>query len=126
MSIPDELRYTDDHEWARKDGDVVAVGITDYAQGELGDIVYLDLPAVGDKFTQNDAFGSIEAVKAASDLYLPLSGEIVEVNESLGDAPETINADPYGDGWMVKIKIESEEEYNGLMDAASYQSHIGQ
>lgn len=126
MSIPEELRYTDDHEWARKDGELVVVGITDYAQGELGDIVYLDLPAAGDKFSQKDAFGSIEAVKAASDLYLPLSGEIVEVNETLSDEPETINSDPYGKGWMVKIKIDSEDEYEKLMDAASYQSHIGQ
>ncbi len=126
MSIPEELKYTDDHEWARKEGELVVVGITDYAQGELGDIVYLDLPAAGDKFSQNDAFGSIEAVKAASDLYLPLSGEIVEVNETLSDAPETINSDPYGKGWMVKMKIESEKEYENLMDAASYQSHIGQ
>jgi len=126
MSIPNDLKYTEDHEWARKDGNLVVVGITDYAQGELGDIVYLDLPAAGDTFSQNDAFGSIEAVKAASDLYLPLSGEIVEVNGSLSDAPETINSDPYGEGWMVKIKIESDEEYNNLMDAAAYQNHIGQ
>jgi glycine cleavage system H protein len=104
MSIPQELKYTEEHEWARKDGDVVTVGITDYAQGELGDVVYLDLPAVGDHFDQNDVFGSIEAVK---------------------DTPETINTDPYGIGWMVKIKIEGEEEYNKLMDADAYNSHIG-
>lgn len=126
MNIPEELKYTEEHEWARKDGDLVVVGITDYAQGELGDIVYLDLPAPGDKFSQNDAFGSIEAVKAASDLYLPLGGEIVEVNDTLADAPETINADPYGEGWMVKIKIDSEDEFQTLMDAASYKNHIGQ
>jgi glycine cleavage system H protein len=126
MSIPKELKYTEEHEWARKDGELVVIGITDYAQGELGDIVYLDLPSIGDKFSQNDAFGSIEAVKAASDLYLPLSGEIVEVNDMLSQAPETINSDPYGEGWMVKIKIDSEEEYNRLMDAEAYQNHIGQ
>ena len=106
MNIPEELKYTEEHEWARLEGDHVVVGITDYAQGELGDVVYLDMPAIGDSFSQNDAFGSIEAVKAAPDLYIPLSGEVVEVNEALKDAPETINSDPYGEGWMAKIKID--------------------
>ena len=126
MNIPEDLRYTEDHEWARIAGDVVTVGITDYAQGELGDVVYLDLPSVGDQFQANDTFGSIEAVKAAADLYLPVSGEIVEVNQVLADAPETINSDPYGEGWMVKIKISDQGEFNGLMDPSAYQSHIGQ
>jgi glycine cleavage system H protein len=126
MNIPDELKYTEEHEWARMEGDHVVVGITDYAQGELGDVVYLDMPAVGDSFSQNDAFGSIEAVKAASDLYIPVSGEVVEVNEALNDAPETINSDPYGEGWMAKIKIDSKEEFDKLMDADSYKKHIGQ
>ena len=126
MNIPDDLKYTEEHEWVKREGDTVIIGITDYAQGELGDVVYLDLPAVGDNFPQNDPFGSIEAVKAAADLYMPLSGEIVEVNEALPDAPETINTDPYGKGWMVKIKIENEDEYTKLMDTAAYNAHIGQ
>ncbi|TFH02574.1 MAG: glycine cleavage system protein GcvH [Calditrichales bacterium] len=126
MNIPEDLRYTEDHEWARLAGDVVTVGITDYAQGELGDVVYLDLPSVGDQFKANDTFGSIEAVKAAADLYLPVTGEIVEVNQAVADTPETINSDPYGDGWMVKIKVSDPTEFNGLMDSRAYQSHIGQ
>ncbi|MEE9117172.1 MAG: glycine cleavage system protein GcvH [Calditrichia bacterium] len=125
MSIPEELKYSEDHEWIRKEGDVLVVGITDYAQGELGDVVYLDFPAVGDTFNQKDPFGSIEAVKAAADLYMPLTGKIVEVNDALPDTPETINKDPYGEGWMIKIKVESTEEYDSLMDATSYQEHIG-
>jgi glycine cleavage system H protein len=125
MSIPEELKYSEDHEWVRKEGDVLVVGITDYAQGELGDVVYLDLPAVGDTFNQKDPFGSIEAVKAAADLYMPLTGEIVEANNALPDTPETINKDPYGEGWMIKIKIESTEEYDSLMDATAYHEHIG-
>ena len=125
MSIPGELKYSDDHEWTRKEGDLIVVGITDYAQGELGDVVYLDLPAVGDIFSQKDAFGSIEAVKAAADLYMPIAGTIVEVNDALPDSPETINKDPYGEGWMVKIKVENLSEYDDLMDAAAYQDHIG-
>jgi glycine cleavage system H protein len=125
MSIPEELKYSEDHEWIRKEGDVLVVGITDYAQGELGDVVYLDFPAVGDTFNQKDPFGSIEAVKAAADLYMPLTGKIVEVNDALPDTPETINKDPYGEGWMIKIKVESTEEYDSLMDATAYQEHIG-
>jgi glycine cleavage system H protein len=125
MNIPKELKYTEEHEWARAEGDTVTVGITDYAQGELGDVVYVELPSVGDTFGQNDVFGSIEAVKAASDLYCPLSGEVVEVNENLGDSPETINKDPYGDGWMIKIKISASDELNALLDAEGYQAHIG-
>ena len=125
MSIPEELKYSEDHEWVRKEDDVLVVGITDYAQGELGDVVYLDLPAVGDSFEQKDAFGSIEAVKAAADLYMPISGEIVEVNDSLPDSPETINQDPYGEGWMIKIKMANAEDYDTLMDATGYEAHIG-
>ncbi len=125
MNIPEELKYSEDHEWIRKEGDVLVVGITDYAQGELGDVVYLDFPAVGDTFNQKDPFGSIEAVKAAADLYMPLTGKIVEVNDALPDTPETINKDPYGEGWMIKIKVESTEEYDSLMDATAYQEHIG-
>jgi glycine cleavage system H protein len=126
MNIPDELRYTEEHEWVRKEGDIMVVGITDYAQGELGDVVYVELPSAGDHFSQSDPFGSIEAVKAASDLYTPLSGEVVEVNDQLAEAPETINKDPYGDGWMIKIKADDENEFDGLLDAAAYQEHIGE
>jgi glycine cleavage system H protein len=125
MSIPEELKYSDDHEWTRKEGELVVIGITDYAQGELGDVVYLDLPTVGDVFSQKEAFGSIEAVKAAADLYMPIAGKIVKVNNALPDSPETINKDPYGEGWMVMIKIENSSEYDALMDAAAYQDHIG-
>ena len=126
MNFPKELKYTEEHEWARKDGAQVVVGITDYAQSELGDVVYLDLPSVGDHFKQNESFGSIEAVKAASDLYMPVSGEITEVNSILTDTPETINADPYGEGWMIKIKLDSDDELSALMDADGYQEHVGQ
>jgi glycine cleavage system H protein len=126
MNFPKELKYTEEHEWARKDGDQVVIGITDYAQSELGDVVYLDLPSVGNHFKQNESFGSIEAVKAASDLYMPVSGEITEVNAALADTPETINADPYGDGWMIKIKVDNEDELAGLMDADGYHEHVGQ
>ena len=125
MSIPGDLKYSEDHEWTRKDGDLLVVGITDYAQGELGDVVYLDLPSVGDTFDKKEPFGSIEAVKAAADLYMPVSGEVVEVNEILPDTPETINTDPYGDGWMIKIRIKNTNEYDTLMDASAYQEHIG-
>ena len=124
MSIPGDLKYSDDHEWTRKEKDLVVIGITDYAQGELGDVVYLELPAIGDTFSQKEPFGSIEAVKAAADLYMPITGEIVEVNDALPDAPETINKDPYGDGWMIKIKIENSSEYDALMDASAYEAHI--
>ncbi len=125
MNIPEELKYSEEHEWARLEGDTVTIGITDYAQGELGDVVYVELPSVGDSFSQNDVFGSIEAVKAASDLYCPLSGEIVEVNGNLGDDPETINKDPYGNGWMIKLKLNNTSELDKLMNAGAYQAHIG-
>ncbi len=126
MNIPKELRYTEEHEWAKAEGDIATIGITDYAQGELGDVVYVELPAVGDSFGQNDVFGSIEAVKAASDLYCPLSGKVVEVNGNLSDIPETINKDPYGDGWMIKLKLADASEMENLLDAAGYQAHIGE
>ena len=125
MSIPGDLKYSEDHEWTRKDGDLAVVGITDFAQSELGDVVYLDLPSVGDSFNKKEPFGSIEAVKAAADLYMPVTGEIVEINEDLPNTPELINKDPYGEGWMIKIKIGNTSEYDELMDAAAYQAHIG-
>ena len=126
MNIPKELKYTEEHEWAKMDGTTVTIGITDYAQGELGDVVYVELPAPGDTFSRNDVFGSIEAVKAASDLYCPVSGEVIEVNEELGENPETINKDPYGSGWMIKLKIENPEELEQLLDADGYQAHTGE
>ena len=124
MSVPAELKYTQDHEWIKIDGDTATVGITDYAQGELGDIVYVELPAVGETFSKGDAFGNVEAVKAVSDLYMPVSGEVVEVNAMLDDKPETINADPYGDGWMIKVKISDTSEIDELLDAEAYQELI--
>jgi len=120
MNIPAELKYTKDHEWAKIDDDIVTVGITDYAQGQLGDVVYVDLPEVGREVSQNDTFGSIEAVKAVADMYSPVSGEVVEVNQAISNAPEKINQDPYGEGWMVKIRISNPDELKTLMDAAAY------
>jgi len=125
MNIPENLKYTEEHEWAGKEGDVVLVGISDYAQGELGDMVYVELPSVGDHFEQNDVFGSVEAVKAAADLYCPLAGEILEVNGNLQDTPEIVNKDPYGKGWMIKLKLDNPADFENLMDAAAYKQHIG-
>ncbi|MBX7118321.1 MAG: glycine cleavage system protein GcvH [Gemmatimonadaceae bacterium] len=126
-SIPQDLLYTADHEYVKKTGDgaVVAVGITDYAQGELGDIVFLDLPAVGRKVGHHDVFGTVEAVKAVSELYSPLAGEVVEVNPRLEGEPALVNTDPYGDGWMIKLKVDP-AALGGLMDAAAYAKHLGQ
>jgi glycine cleavage system H protein len=126
--IPKDLLYTEDHEYAKttKDPKIVAVGITDYAQGELGDIVYLELPSVGTKFKKHDVFGSIEAVKAVSELFAPLSGEVVEVNTRLEKEPQLVNSAPYGDGWMVKLKLSDPTEQNALLNAEAYKAHIGQ
>ena len=124
MHIPEELKYTKDHEWARVDGDIVTIGITDYAQSELGDIVYVELPEVGLQTKQMESFGTIEAVKAVSDMYSPLSGEVVEINTKLADEPEIINKDPYGDGWFIKIKLSDTSELDGLLDKAKYEELI--
>ncbi len=124
MQIPEDLKYTKDHEWARIEGDVAIIGITDYAQSELGDIVYVELPEVGDSTTQGESFGTIEAVKAVSDLFAPLSGEIVEVNTALTDQPEIINKDPYGEGWIVKIKFSDASELEKLLTKAQYEELI--
>lgn len=121
---PEELQYSKDHEWIKVDGEEGAVGITFYAQEALGDIVFVELPSVGDHFDSGDAVGSIESVKAVSDVYSPLGGEVTEVNESLEDSPETINSDPYGEGWIFKVKIESESELDDLMDAEEYQEFL--
>lgn len=124
MNIPEELKYTKEHEWVRIDGDIATVGITDFAQSELGDIVFVELPEVGDETTINESFGTIEAVKAVSDMFAPLSGEVVEVNEALADAPETINKDPYGEGWIIKIKMSDKSELDQLLDKAQYEELI--
>src|SRR3954470_5522576 len=125
--IPKDLLYTEDHEYvkATKDAHVVYVGITDYAQGELGDIVYLELPSVGAKFGKHDVFGTIEAVKAVSELFSPLAGEVVEVNPRLDQEPALVNSDPYGAGWMIKLRVEDASAVQGLMSADAYTSHVG-
>ena len=125
--IPDDLHYTEDHEYLRQNPDgTYSVGITDYAQGELGDIVFVELPGAGDSFQQKDSFGTIEAVKAVSDLYAPVNGEVVEVNEALEDDPGVVNSDPYGDGWMIRIEVADEDQLDELLDAAAYAEHIGE
>lgn len=126
-SIPQDLLYTTDHEYVKKTADaaVVLIGITDYAQGELGDIVFLDLPTAGKKFGAHDVFGTVEAVKAVSELFSPLAGEIVEVNPKLEGEPALVNTDPYGDGWMIKMRIDP-SSLSGLLDAAGYAKHLGQ
>jgi glycine cleavage system H protein len=124
--IPEGLRYTEEHEYVRETNvdDEFLVGITDYAQGELGDVVFVELPAPGDSFARMDVFGTIEAVKAVSDLYSPLSGEIVAVNEALNEDPALVNSDPYGEGWMVRIRARDLSELDGLMGATEYADHI--
>ena len=126
MNIPTELRYTKDHEWVRFDGEIATVGITDYAQGELGDIVFVELPLESDSFTRGEVFGTIEAVKAVSDMYAPLSGEITAVNSALEEAPEAVNTSPYKDGWMIKIRISDPSEKVDLLSAEQYQAAIGE
>ena len=125
MNIPENLKYTKDHEWISVEGDIATVGITSFAQGELGDIVYVDIETVDETFDKDEVFGSVEAVKTVSDLFMPLSGEIIEFNEALEDAPEKVNSDPYGDGWMIKIKMSNNLETDNLLDAAAYKEIIG-
>jgi len=125
MSIPAELKYTKDHEWVRLDGDIATVGITHFAQGELGDIVYVEVETVDETLDKDEVFGTVEAVKTVSDLFLPLSGEIIEFNENLEDEPEVVNSDAYGEGWMIKIKMSNQDELAGLLDAEGYAALIG-
>ena len=121
MNIPAELRYTKEHEWIRVEGDVAYVGITDYAQSELGEIVFVDINTEGETVNQNEVFGSVEAVKTVSDLNMPVTGEVLEVNETINDQPELVNNDPYGEGWMIKIQVADPAELDTLLDAAAYQ-----
>lgn len=125
MNIPSELKYTKDHEWIKVEGDILTVGITDFAQGELGDIVYVEVETVDETFEADEVFGTVEAVKTVSDLFLPVSGEIIEFNETLEDEPEKVNSDPYGEGWMVKIKMSDKSQLDDLLDAEAYKAIIG-
>jgi glycine cleavage system H protein len=125
MNFPENLMYTKDHEWILVEGDTATIGITDFAQGELGDIVFVDIQSQGETIGQNEVFGTVEAVKTVSDLYMPVSGEILEVNASLENAPEQVNSDPYGSGWMVKVKITDSSQVAGLMSAADYAAMVG-
>ena len=125
MNIPSDLKYTKDHEWIRIDGDIATVGITDFAQGELGDIVYVEVETLDETLDRDEVFGTVEAVKTVSDLFLPLSGEIVEFNDSLEAEPEKVNSDAFGEGWMIKIKISNQDEINELLDDKAYKEILG-
>ncbi|MAJ31384.1 MAG: glycine cleavage system protein H [Flavobacteriaceae bacterium] len=125
MNIPENLKYTKDHEWIRAEGDTAIVGITDFAQGELGDIVYVEVETVDEDITKDEVFGTVEAVKTVSDLFMPLSGTVTEFNEKLDDEPELVNSDPYGEGWMVKVQLSDLEEITDLLDAEAYKTLIG-
>jgi glycine cleavage system H protein len=122
LNVPEELQYTKSHEWVRTEDDTVTIGITDHAQEELGDIVYIELPEQGATFEAGDSFGTVESVKAVSDLYTPVGGEVVEVNEALGDSPEKINEDPYGEGWILKVRVS--DEGGGLLSASEYEQFL--
>lgn len=125
MNIPAELKYTKDHEWIKIEGDTATVGITDFAQGELGDIVYVEVETLDETLDQEEVFGTVEAVKTVSDLFLPLAGEIIEFNEKLEDAPELVNTDPYGDGWMIKVKFSDASQIDSLLSADAYKELVG-
>ena len=124
MNTPSDIKYTKEHEWVSLDGETATIGITDYAQSQLGDIVFVEFPDINSEINQNETFGVIEAVKTVADLFAPVSGEIIEVNSSLEDSPNFINSDPYGSGWIIKIKINDSNEYNGLMSSDDYEEHI--
>jgi len=125
MNIPATLKYTKDHEWVKMEGNTAIIGITEFAQGELGDIFYIDIKTVGQELKQHEVFGTVEAVKTVSDLFMPLSGKVLEVNATLESDPSKVNADPYGDGWMVKVAVSDSKEFDNLLDAASYGALIG-
>ncbi|MCB0380719.1 MAG: glycine cleavage system protein GcvH [Flavobacteriales bacterium] len=125
MNVPADLKYTKDHEWVKVDGDIATIGITDFAQGELGDIVYVEVETEGDTLDQEATFGTVEAVKTVSDLFMPVSGEVIEFNKGLERNPETVNTDPYGAGWMIKVKMTNSSEASGLLSADQYKALIG-
>lgn len=124
MALPNDLKYSEDHEWVKVDGNTVTIGITDFAQGELGDVVFVELPEEGDDLTQGESFGSVESVKTVSELYAPLNGKIVEVNEELEDSPELVNESPYEEAWMVKVELEDTSQLDNLLDADGYKAVI--
>lgn len=124
MNLPEELKYTKDHEWVKVDGDIVTIGITDFAQGELGDIVYVDVDTLDETVEANEVFGSVEAVKTVSDLFMPVTGEVIEFNENLEDAPELVNEEPYEAGWMIKVKVSDLSQIDDLLDAEGYKNTI--
>jgi glycine cleavage system H protein len=126
MNFPSELKYTKDHEWIRVEGDTATIGITEFAQRELGDIVYIDINSVGKEVSKDDVFGTVEAVKTVSDLFMPVTGTITEVNKGLDSQPELVNSDPYGDGWMVKITVANTADIDGLLSAEAYQELVGE
>jgi len=123
-NIPEDLRYSKDHEWIRVEGDIATIGITDYAQHSLGDVVYVDMPRVGDKFGTHEAFGSVESVKAVSEIFTPVGGEVTDVNNAVNDTPESVNNDPYGSGWMVKVKMDNPGEADAMMSAVEYEEYL--
>ena len=125
MSVPADLKYTKDHEWVRLEGDIAVIGITDYAQGELGDIVFVDVDTLDEDLDQEETFGSIEAVKTVSDLFMPVSGEVIEFNEGISDESELVNSDPYGAGWIVKVRMRNADDFEGLLSVDAYKELIG-
>ncbi len=125
MNFPSDLKYTKEHEWVRVEGDVATIGITEFAQSELGDIVFIDINTVGESIGQDEIFGAVEAVKTVSDLFMPISGEVLEKNDNLDSSPESVNSDPYGAGWMIKVKMSNPSEMDGLLSAETYREMVG-
>lgn len=125
MNFPEDLKYTKDHEWVRLEGGIATIGVTDFAQSELGDVVFVEIETAGEELAAEETFGTVEAVKTVSDLFMPIGGEIVEVNAGLEDAPESVNEDPYGKGWMIKVKVADASEVNDLMSASEYTAMVG-
>lgn len=124
VNIPESLRYSKDHEWVAVDGEIATIGITDYAQSSLGDVVYIDFPRVGDRFASHEAFGSVESVKAVSEIFTPVAGEVTEVNDPLNDTPEAVNNDPYGAGWMVRLKMDNPGEADAMLSGEEYEEYL--